>query len=336
LLTATVAPSLTYSVILPSGRRQLGTATIDFGTVAIGSSGVLHFTAANQTQSPLLVPAIAVEGRYFALSGPSPSGQVLQSQQQAAFDVQFTPLSSGNFTADLTIADRTYSLAATAPPLPLPVPQLSVNLPQAQSAQQGSVAVTFDAPAAGDGSGSLTLDFQPSTFAGKDLAVAFAAGGRTLAFTFSAGDTEARFGTQTAALFQTGTTAGTISFAAAIGSTSAGQSVTISPAEVSISTVQADRALTGLSLAITGYDNTQSVSVLTFTFFDAAGNVITPGAVMTDVRTDFQTYYSASDLGGIFRLNSQFPVTGDTSLIRSVEVQLTNSAGTLKSNRISF
>jgi len=336
LLTASVAPSLTYSVVLSSGRRQLGTTPIDFGTVTIGSAGSLHFTAVNQTQSPLIVPAIAVEGRYFVLSGSSPAGQILQAQQQAAFEVQFAPLSSGNFTADLVIGDRTYSLSGTAPPLPMPVPRVSVNLAQAQSAQQGSIAVTFDAPAAGDGSGTLTLDFQPSTFAGKDSVVAFAAGGRSLAFTFSAGDTQARFGTQTAALFQTGTTAGTITFAGLIGNTTATQSVTVSPAQVSISAVQVERTSGGLTLQLTGYDNTQSVSVLIFTFFDAAGNTIPPGGLTADSRTAFQSYYSASDLGGLFRLNSQFPVTGDTSAIHSVEVQLTNSAGTAKSTRTSF
>jgi hypothetical protein len=336
LLTATVAPSLTYSVVLPSGRRQLGTAPIDFGTVTIGSAGALHFTAVNQTQSPLIVPAIAVQGRYFALSGTSPIGQILQPQQQAAFDVQFAPVSSGNFTADLILGDRTYSLSGTAPPLPLPVPRLSVTLPQVQSAQQGSVAVTFDAPAAGDGGGTLTLDFQPSAFVGKDSAVAFATGGRSLDFTFSAGDTQARFGTLPAAQFQTGTTAGTISFGAVVGNTTARQSVTISPTQVSIAGLQVERASNTLTLQLTGYDNTQSISVLTFTFFDAAGNVIAPGGLSADSRTAFQSYYSFSDLGGLFRLNSQFPVTGDTSAIRSVEVQLTNSAGTAKSTRTSF
>jgi hypothetical protein len=336
LLTAAVAPSLTYSVVVPSGRRQLGTATVDFGSVGVGSAAALHFTAVNQTQSPLIVPAIAVQGRYFTLSGSSPSGQILQAQQQAAFDVQFAPLSSGTFTAGLVIGDRTYSVSGTAPPLPLPVPRVSVNLPQPLSAQQGSVAVTFDAPAATDGDGTLTLDFQPSTFVGKDSAVAFAAGGRTLGFTFSAGDTQARFGAQPAALFQTGTTAATIAFTATIGPGTAQQSVTVSPALVSVAALQVDRVSNGLTLQLTAYDNTQSLSVLTFTFFDAAGNVLTPGGLTSSARNDFQGYYSASDLGGLFRLNAQFPVTGDISAIRSVEVQLTNSAGTAKSPRTSF
>lgn len=336
LLTAAVSPSLTYSVALPSGRRQLGTTPVDFGTVTVGSAAALHFTAVNQTQSPLIVPAIAVQGRYFALSGSSPTGQILQAQQQATFDVQFAPLSSGTFSASLMIGDRTYSLSGTAPPLPLLVPRLSVNLPQPLSAQQGSVAVTFDAPAATDGTGTLTLDFQPSTFVGKDSAVAFAAGGRTLGFTFSAGDTQAHFGTQPAAPFQTGTTAGAIAFTATIGPVTDQQSITVSPALVSISGLQVDRVANGLALQLTAYDNTQSVNVLNFTFFDAAGNVLTPGGLTSDTRKDFQSYYSASDLGGLFRLNAQFPVTGDASGIRSVEVQLTNSAGISKSPRTSF
>ncbi|SPE38415.1 conserved exported hypothetical protein [Candidatus Sulfopaludibacter sp. SbA3] len=85
LLTAVVAPGLTYSVALSAGQQQLGATPVDFGQVSIGSSAALHFTAINQTSIPLVVPAIAVQGAYFALTGLPPSGTVLQPQQQTAF-----------------------------------------------------------------------------------------------------------------------------------------------------------------------------------------------------------------------------------------------------------
>jgi hypothetical protein len=41
-------------------------------------------------------------------------------------------------------------------------------------------------------------------------------------------------------------------------------------------------------------------------------------------------------VGGAFLLNAVFPVTGDTSRIASLDVTLTNSAGTTKAPGIAF
>ncbi|HWC99330.1 MAG TPA: choice-of-anchor D domain-containing protein [Candidatus Sulfopaludibacter sp.] len=336
LLTASVAPSLTYTVILPGGRISLSATPVDFGSVAAGSQNTLHFTAANQTVVPLLVPAITLPAGPFALSGASPSGTLLLPQQQAAFDVVFAPLTSGTFTAGLTLGDRTYPLTAISPAPPLPSPTLTIDLPRNQSAQQGSITVQFDGPAAVSGAGTVTLDLQPAAGTGNDSAIAFAAGGRVAAFTFQPGDTQARFGSQAAALFQTGTTAGTLVFTAALGTNSIRQSLTISPALVSLSSVQAARDPSNLQVQVVGYDNSRTVGPLIFTFFDAAGNPIQPGGIQSDNQASFLNYYSASDLGGVFLLTAHFPVNGDTSLVRSVEVQLINSTGTTKSNRTSF
>jgi hypothetical protein len=336
LLTATVAPSLTYTVALPAGWQQLSTAPVDFGLVPIGSPATLRFTAANQTGIPLIVPAIAVQGGYFALSGVSPSGTVLQSQQQAAFDVQFAPLAGGTSAAALAIGDRAYSLTGTAPAPPLPAPVLSISLPQPQSAQQGSLTVNLDAAAPVSGGGTVTLAFQPAVAGATDSAIAFAAGGGTLTFTFARGDTQAYFGDRTSVPFQTGTTAGTLAFTATLGETTVRQSVSVAAAQIGVSDVQGSRAAGTVQVQIAGYDNTRSAGQLVFTFFDASDNPITPGGIHSDNTRDFANYFSTSDLGGIFLLKALFPVSGDTSQIRSVEVQLINFAGTTKSARIGF
>jgi hypothetical protein len=292
--------------------------------VVRGSSVVRHFTIENQTPLLLTVPAITVQGSDFALSGPSPSGAVLQPHQTSGFDVQFTPTVAGARSGSLVIGDRTYPLTGTGADPPLPKPQLVIDLQPQASAQQGVVTVRFAAPAQTSGSGTVTMDGP------ADPAMGFASGGRTATFTFSPGDTQA------AMLFQTGTTAGTLTFTAQLGGATDRQTVTIPAAPVGITATQAVRSPGSIELRVTGFDNTRTVGALTFTFYDAAGSPVAPGAIRADATTDFARYFQTSDLGGIFLLRALFPVTGDASGINAFEVQLTNSAGTARTARTAF
>jgi len=110
LLLATVLPRLTYEVDTGAGLQPLGTAPVDFGSVEFGSSAVRHFVAVNQMTVVLTVPAIAVAGGDFALSGVAPSGTVLQPNQSAAFDVRFSPTAAGSRSGSLVIGGQTYAL----------------------------------------------------------------------------------------------------------------------------------------------------------------------------------------------------------------------------------
>jgi hypothetical protein len=91
-----------------------------------------------------------------------------------------------------------------------------------------------------------------------------------------------------------------------------------------------------LAVSITGFDNTRSLGALSFTFYDAVGNPIAPGAIGTDATADFAHYFAGSGLGGVFLLRAEFPVTGDPNMVASCEASLTNSAGTSKTQRTSF
>jgi len=91
-----------------------------------------------------------------------------------------------------------------------------------------------------------------------------------------------------------------------------------------------------LEIRITGFDNTRSLGSLSFTFYDAAGNAIAPGAIRADATKDFAGYFAGSGLGGIFLLRATFPVNGNTSGVASCEATLTNSAGTAKTQRSFF
>ncbi len=324
LLTATVAPRLTYTEVPAAGTVFPG--PLDFGSVVRGSGAQIRIAIQNDTPLLLTVPAISVQGAAFALLGTAPSGQTLAPTQGGEFTIVFTPQTAGVLQGSLTLGDRSYLLLGTGIDPPLPKPIVSLDLKQAASAQQGALTVRFDAPAQTSGTGTATLDFRGPA----DSAIAFAAGGRSVTFAIAPGDVMAVLP------FQTGTTAGVLTFTAQIGGSSDQQSVTINAVPPGIATTQAVRSAGTLAISITGFDNTRSLGALSFTFYDAAGNAIAPGAIHTDATTDFGTYFAGSNLGGVFLLRAVFPVTGDAALVASCEATLANSAGSVKTPRTSF
>jgi hypothetical protein len=308
---------LTYEVDAGAGLQPFGAGPVDFGSVARGFS-------------------IAVAASDFALSGAAPGGLALPPGQSADFYVQFSPTATGVRTGSLAIGHSTYALTGTGVEPPLPNPGLSISLPQALSTQQGAVTITLDAASVTSGSGTLTLDFLPGPGLTDDALIVFASGGRTATFTVSAGDTQGHFGDQLTAPFQTGTTAGALVFTVQLGGVTAQQTITILPATVGITSVQGVRSATGIEVQVTGFDNTRTAGALTFTFFDAAGNTIAPGAVRTDATANFASYFQNSGLGGVFLLTAVFPVTGNTAQIAAFQVQIANSVGTAQTARTTF
>jgi hypothetical protein len=329
LLTATVLPRLTYLVDTGTGLQPLGPGGVDFGTALPGATVVRHILIQNRTSLILTVPAIAVPAGDFSLPSGVPSGAVLQPLQTSAFDVQFTPAAAGARSGSLVVGDRTYPLSGAGQDPPLPKPTLAIDLKPAASLQQGTVTVQFDSPALAAGIGSVTLAFEPAAAGATDPAIVFASGGRTATFPVSPGDTHA------AILFQTGTTAGVISFAVQLGGATDRQSVTIPAAPVGITAAQGLRSTGSIEVRITGFDNTRTLSQLTFTFYDTAGSAVAP-AIATDATRDFAQYFQTSGAGGVFLLRAVFPVTGAASAIASFDVGLTNSAATAKTTRTVF
>jgi hypothetical protein len=323
---------LTYELDAGAGLQPLGAGPLDFGSVVLGVSLARHFALANQTAVLLTVPAITVTASDFALSGGAPSGQAVPPGHAVDFYVQFAPTATGARTGSLVIGNTTYALIGTGVQPPLPKPVLSINLPLALSAQQGAVTVTLDAVSRTSGSGALTLVFQPAPGLPDDAAIQFASGGRTAAFTVSPGDA----GDQFTVPFQTGTTAGALIFTVQLGGVTAQQTITILPTTVGITLVQGVRSTAGIQVQVTGFDNTHSAGPLTFTFFDAAGNAIAPGAISTNATASFSSYFQNSGMGGVFLLTAVFPVTGNPSQIGAFQVQIANSAGTAQTARTTF
>jgi len=339
LLTAIAVPTLAYQVITPAGPQPLN-GSLDFGTVTLGSNAVLRFAILNQTAQPLSVPAIAVSGADFSLSGATPSGILIQPTGSASFAIAFTPSQPAVRSGLLTIGGNNYPLTGTGQAPPLPTASLSVTLPQPQSAQQGSVAVTFNSAPLTSASGAVTMSFSaaagvPSGSA-ADPAIAFASGGQTATFTVGAGDNRANFGVQTTAAFATGTTAGTLTFTLTFGGITTRQTVVLAPAAVGLTAVTGTRQSGSIPGQATGFDNTRSAGKLSFTFYDSSGNAIQPGAIAADATANFASYFQSSTLGGVFALTAVFPVTGSPSQVSAFVMAIANSAGSASSARISF
>ncbi len=326
LLAATVVESLTYDV----DSQVLGASPVDFGSVELGAAVSRHFVIANQTGVALGIPAISVAGAGFSLAGIAPSGGVLQPQQTSGFDVQYQPTVAGASTGSLLIGGRAYTLTGTGAAIALPTPSLQVVPAQPRSGQQGTLTVTFDAPARTSGTGNVALEFQPQPAGATDPAIQFAAGGQNVSFPVSPGDTQASFP------FQTGTTAGTLSFTVTLGANSDRKTIAIAPDAVNLTASQGVRSAGTVEVRLTGFDNTRSVSRLTYTFFDTSGNAIAPGALPVDSSADFARFFQSSDAGGNFQLRAVFPVTGDSSKIAAFEAQIVNSAGTAGTSRVTF
>ncbi len=90
-----------------------------------------------------------------------------------------------------------------------------------------------------------------------------------------------------------------------------------------------------LDVLLIGYDNTYSAGVMTFTFFDTAGLAIDPGAIRTDFTTDFRAFLTKTPAGSTFAARVTFPVTGDATQVVGVEVELTNAAGSVRTQRVA-
>lgn len=331
------------SVTLAGSQGPLaGSTAIDFGAVAVGSSKVQNFTLSNPSAANLTVQAISVTGAGFSgpvgLTTPLP----LASGQTASFQVKFQPLTAQPAQGTLAVDGRSFNLTGLgiSPPLEAVLPSLAINLASTAgaSAQQNNLSVALGSASPVGGSGTLAMQFTPSVpGVADDPSVQFLSGKARLAtVNFAQGSSVGTFNGQSNIAFSTGATAGTISFTLTLeDGTPAGQTtLTIPPAAVTLDTATGLRKAGELDVSLTGLDNSYSASQLSFTFYGAAGATVQPGAIPVNVSSIFQQYFASTQVGGMFALLAKFPVTGDTTQIASVTVQITNSAGSITTQQI--
>jgi hypothetical protein len=330
-------------------------AIIDFGSVASGSTKLLTFNLSNPASTPVNVNALSVTGAGFkgpiGAAAPIP----IAPGQTISFQVEFLPTSGQASQGTLVIDQRSFVLTGQGLSPPLPAASIVFGSSVGQSLQQNNVSIPLAAAAQVSGTGTLTMTFQ-STVQGHsdDPAIQFLSGPlRQATVSISPGDTTAMFdGNQSNSVFQTGATAGTITFTLTLNGnpTPAAQAtLTIGPAPVSFASATSIRLLGStinngepagvpvggeVDISISASDNTYSASELAFTFFDRKGATMQPGVIRVDATSNFQSYFNSTTTGGAFGLLAKFAVTGDVTQIISTDIAITNSAGVTTTQHI--
>jgi hypothetical protein len=206
-----------------------------------------------------------------------------------------------------------------------------------RSADQARWSVKLAEPARTGGAGRVRMEVRPSGAGGSDDSSAqFVTGGRSAEFTFSAGDTAVWFGREQSIVYQTGTTAGTIVLTMEAGGYTDQMTLAISPETVRIDKAAAARSGSNLEVQFSGFDNTRTVSEVSFTFYLRSGQALAGMPVRTPVTGAFEQWWQQSRMGGVFSFKAVFPVSGDAQQIGSVDVEIRNASGTSSTQRLTF
>lgn len=331
----TSVPSATLTVASPCTGPDSAN-TVNFGNIAEGQKRACTFVLQNNSSQQLTVSSVTVAGVGFLPPEPPVAGLNLPVGGSSTFVVTFAPNTAAVYSGDLTVDTQTFPLAGTAYPPPLPTPMLQFDTNTPQSGQQVTLTMTLPMPAPVAASGNVTLAFQASATgsAGGDPTVVFVANNaRSVPFSIPSGSTQATFAGQTGAVFQTGTTTGTITFTVAVasGPQFTGDptvALTLAPMPVHIDRTVAAAIAGALHISVWGFDNTYSAGAMSFGFQDNVGNPIGAGPITADFTAQFRTYFTSSSDGGGFAMLVTFPITGNAADVGSVNMQLTNSAGT--------
>ena len=337
-ISVTLRGSAIATAVLLNGPTALPAgSTINFGTTEPGTTLTQILTLSNPSPGSVTVPSVVVTGAGF--SGPIgiTTPLVLAPGQSVPFTVTFQPSTAQPSTGTLQIDQRSFLLTGTG--VNPPLPKATIQLTQSGiSSRQAKVSIQLASASRLAGSGTLTMDFQ-ANIAGvtDDPAIQFLSGPKRVAtISIAAGESVAKFGNQTELAFQTGTTSGTITFTLKLPNDTQQTTFAIAPAPIGFDTVSGTRRVNDLDVNLIGFDNTHSASQLAFTFYDRAGKILLPGVLRVDVTPDFRRYFDAATTGGSFLLRATFPVTGDATQVGGVDVEMTNSAGVAKAQRITF
>jgi hypothetical protein len=347
VITVVAAATLTAS---PPCTGPDSTATVSFGETASGETVTCKLQLTNQSPQTLTVSSVTIAGTGFRLSQPPATPLTLTSGQSSTFVVTFSPNSAAVDAGSLTVDSQTYPLTGVGLTPPLPAFAIGFDTNAPQSGQQVTLSLTLPTSSPITASGYVTLSFQadPSVAnaANPDPNIVFTATGATTAgFTIQQGSTQAMFGNQPGAVFQTGTTAGTMTFTVTLnsGAQFSGpapmQTIKLSPMPVYLDgdTASAIAVAGALRISMSGFDNTYSAGPMSFTFRDNVGNAIGTGAVTADFTSSFHSYFFTQSVdGGSFAMLLTFQVTGNAAAVGSVDIQITNSAGTTTVTNLIF
>jgi hypothetical protein len=336
-----VPGSLVLSYIAVDGTTQTiqSGGTVPFGRIKQGTTNEVVFTLGNNSTQAVTSPPITVSGGVFTITSAIPSPLVIGAGNNISFHVRFAPNAPTPYAGTLGIGSQAVNLTGTGTAPPLPAASLQFDISAFASQQQDHVMVSLAGASEVSATGTLALTFTPAiTGVSDDPAVMFVAtGGRNLTVQVNTGSQSGFYNGQSQFAFQTGTTAGQLTFTLTFdGQDPVVQTIDILPTPAILTSSVAVRDAPSLIVTLTGYDNTYSASKLTFIFYGTNGAVMTPGGIIADETQAFHQYFfTQSSYGGAFQLQASFPVTGDATTVGSVDVTMQNSVGS-STRRLTF
>lgn len=322
----TASRAFTITVFL---RPSVLTASLPGGRVADAYTATLEASG----RGPFL---------WSVTSGALPPGLTLNAETGA---ISGAPTLHGAFTFEATASDgnqppltasRTFTVNIALPPLPpLTITELPETVPPAN---QPSFGLQLEQGFPAELNGTAELEFAPESGLPPDPAVRFANGSTSVNFMIPAGQTAAVPASGSLFALQTGTTAGTITIRVTLrlGSTALEPDpftvkiVRVPAAGPQITRLVIVRNPTGFEIQVTGYSNIRQITGATFRFTPAPGATLGTAEVSVPVSSVFQSWFAGEEsrqYGGQFLLVVPFTLQGSAGALASVQVTLTNSAG---------
>jgi hypothetical protein len=267
------------------------------------------------------------------------AGFRLESQGGGEYRLEADTAANGMREGQLTVSGRSYRVQVFVYEPAPPKPALRLSGASLEFGRQEQVEVVLAETARGSASGQLTVTFEPEAAGVKDDATVGWMPGltRTVSFTVTPGAAKAQFGSAEFVTLQTGTTAGTLTITATLGGQKDEKRVRLAPAGPALQTATVQRGDRQVTLRVTGYDPMRDTRKAAFTFYLVNGQTAQPGRMEADVSGAFRGYFAESGVtSGAFVLNVQFPVTGTVSELGSVEMELANGIGAVKTQRLAI
>ncbi len=326
-------------------------AKITFLPAAVGATSSATLTLTNSGTSEATVTSVTLgqADKVFALRDLPPLPLNLAPGASASFALDFTPLAEGTATNTLFVDTVSFTLsgAGTAPSR-LPDYRFEGASGAQAPRSQPALGLTLSSPYPLPLKGSLKLEFASAGFS-NDPSVQFSTGGRTVDFQIPANQLQAIFANQTTQVrVQTGTVAGTITITPTF-STEGGADLTPDPpapvvltvpesAPVVLSAAISARTASSLTLQITGFSTTRSVTEMNLQFTPVAGRSISTTSLTVNVDASFAAWYQSpqsTQFGSQFTATVPLTFSGQApegltlvGTIQSITVTLSNARGT--------
>jgi hypothetical protein len=324
---------------------------VNFTPVAVGSSSALRFTMNNTGTAAATVNSIglAAPSTVFTLGGLPALPATIEPGGTLVMDITFAPAALGTTTATLRVDNQTFTLtgAGNAPP-PLGALRFDGAAGAQEALQQPAIGLTIAAPYPLAVNGTLTLAFNSDVFT-NDPSVQFATGGRTVNFTIPANTTRAVFANNANQIrIQTGSVAGTITVTPSVATESGINLTPASPPTHMLTVAQAAprilsaivgaRTANSITLLVSGYATSRSVTQMDLTFTPVTGENVGTTRLTLNVEPAFLGWFSgtgSAPFGSLFTASVPLSFAGDVSnvgnaaeAVQSVSITLGNRIGT--------